>query len=240
MTVGANARPRKATQLFVCLLLPLLAAGCRYPKDPENTLEQVRGGTLHAGVVHAPPWVSAATGPPSGPEAELLRRIAADLDATIEWHAGPPDQVLKLLEERLLAVAIGGFEKKSPYAKKAAATRHYGETEWWIVGDGAPVPGRLEGREVRIEHGDAALQVKKADAKPVLPGEGSAAKLLAVPVLPGERAPSAGDAYFLGRTQHVFLAPPGENAWLVELDKALKRLDPGRKKRDPRKKEDKS
>lgn len=148
--------------------LPLLAAavlmaGCDlvsdfagdFPKDPKGTLERVRGGTLRAGVIHAPPWVEDADEPhePGGPEAEIVRSIARELGAEIRWVRGAPDRLLTRLREHELDILIGGFEESSPALRKVAKTRPYG------------------------------------------------------------REP-----------QQVLAVPPGENAWLVTVDRALHRM----------------
>lgn len=38
--------------------LLLLVGGCDLPRDPEQTFERVRGGTLRVGITARPPWTS--------------------------------------------------------------------------------------------------------------------------------------------------------------------------------------
>lgn len=121
-----------STRARPCLLLLLAAAllaGCDWladlPKDPEKTLERVRGGSLRAGAIHAPPWVVVGPGEPSGSEADIVRQLARELDAEVEWRYGAPDQMLKLLEVHELDLVLGGFEDKSPALRKVGTTRPY-------------------------------------------------------------------------------------------------------------------
>src|SRR3712207_7643050 len=39
-------------------LLALVAAACDLPRDPEGTLQRVRGGTMRVGVVERRPWTT--------------------------------------------------------------------------------------------------------------------------------------------------------------------------------------
>ena len=67
------------------LLAAVLAVGCQYPRDPEGTLDRVRGGVMRVGVTHVDPWVKLDGGTPSGVEVELLERFARTIDAEVEW-----------------------------------------------------------------------------------------------------------------------------------------------------------
>jgi polar amino acid transport system substrate-binding protein len=76
-------------------LLLVLAAACDLPRDPEGTLERVRGGTLRVGVAHNPPWASLpAPGEAQGVEPRLVRALAAELGARVEWVAGGETELL--------------------------------------------------------------------------------------------------------------------------------------------------
>ncbi len=63
---------------FVLLLAAALAlGGCEYPRDPEGTLDRVRGGTLRVGISPSEPWVTLAENePPAGVEVELVQEFA--------------------------------------------------------------------------------------------------------------------------------------------------------------------
>jgi polar amino acid transport system substrate-binding protein len=74
-----------------CLIaiLGLTTAGCQFPRDPEGTLERVRGGTLRVGVLDDPPWVALSGAAPMGAEADLVREFAGSIDADVEWIEAP-------------------------------------------------------------------------------------------------------------------------------------------------------
>ncbi len=65
-----------------------LLAGCQWPRDVDGTLERVSGGTLRGGVSEADPWVRLEGSEPSGVDVELVRRLARELDAAVEWVEG--------------------------------------------------------------------------------------------------------------------------------------------------------
>lgn len=139
-------------------LLLLAVAGCDLPRDPEGTLERVRGGTLRAGVVPNPPWVVVEAGRVRGVEPALVRRFARSLDARIEWVAGTESELLERLETRDLDLVAGGLTRSNPWGSRVGLTRPY------------PAPSGYA---------------------------------------PGER--------------RVLAVPPGENAWLVRLERFLHR-----------------
>ena len=208
------------------LCLPLLAAaallaGCdaleAFPRDPEGTLERVRGGTLRAGILHAPPWVEALD-EPRGPEAEIVRTLARELDAEVRWVRGAPDQLLLLLEEHQLDLVAGGFEERSPALAKVGKTRPWSRTAWWLAGQGDA--RNLANEEVTVRHGRAAALVREAGGTPVHGEETAPLRAVPVPV-----PPRPADALRrLGETPQVLALPPGENAWLVAVDRTIHRL----------------
>jgi polar amino acid transport system substrate-binding protein len=217
------ARPR-----LLLLLAAVMLAGCEWlgdlPKDPEKTLERVRGGTLRAGVIHAPPWVTTGEGEPAGVEADIVRQLAREFDAGIEWQYGAPDQMLKLLEQHELDLLIGGFEDASAVLRKVGRTRPYATAEWWVVARGAaPVTG-IEGEDVRVEHGEAASLVKEAGGTPVYGSAGREPVLRAVPRVGFAGTPPPHRVMKLGTSSHVLAVPPGENAWTVAIDRSLGRM----------------
>jgi hypothetical protein len=136
-----------------------LLAGCDLPRDPEGTLERVRGGVLRAGVCESPPWVTRAGDQPSGVEPAVLQRFAAELGARIEWRWGSAEEHLAALERFELDLAACGLERTTPWKKRVALT---------------------------------------------------------VPYCVEEPAPDGG-----ARAEHVLAVPPGENAWLVALERFL-------------------
>lgn len=111
------------------LLAALLAAtaGCRpYPRDPERTLERVRGGVLLAGVSHDPPHVALpADGPPHGGDVARIEALARSVGARVEWVRGDHEGLLHALHVRRLHLVAGGVAADSPWKSKVGMTRPY-------------------------------------------------------------------------------------------------------------------
>lgn len=111
------------------LLLGLLAgaAACDWPRDPEGTLDHVRGGALRVGVIHQPPWVIADPdgGPPRGREVELTVELARRLGAEPRWQVGGETRLMQALKKFELDLVIGGLTSESPYRDEVGFTRPY-------------------------------------------------------------------------------------------------------------------
>ncbi len=115
---------RRAALLGLLGLLGLSA--CDLPRDPEHTLERVRGGVLRVGAVHETPWVRMRpAGPPEGVEAALVEALATSLDAEIRWTYGGETRLMAALQRFELDLVIGGLEADSPYAGTVGFTRPY-------------------------------------------------------------------------------------------------------------------
>ena len=203
-------------------LLALLAAltGCAIPADTDGTLDRLRGGgTLRVGVAEHDPWVSLAAADPSGVEVGLVRELASRLGAEVDYTTGGEEELVEALKQRELDVVVGGITDRTRWSKDVAMTKPYLTTHL-VVGAprGAGAPER-----VLVEQGTvgARLVERKLDAVPV-------------PVQRVDRrgAPSAVDDWLLDdlglvehetlrAEEHVMLAMPGENAWLVELERFL-------------------
>lgn len=108
-------------------LLGALLAACQLPRDPEDTLERVRGGVLRVGAVHEPPWVRMPhpQGPPEGVEVALVEALAASLGAELRWSFGGEGRLMTALERFELDLVIGGIDEDSPYQDKVGFTRPY-------------------------------------------------------------------------------------------------------------------
>lgn len=221
-----RVRPR-----LLLLLAAALLGGCDWladlPRDPEKTLDHVRGGKLRVGVIHAPPWVIAGEGEPAGLEPDIVRRLAGEFDATIEWRRGAPDQLLTLLEHHELDLLIGGFENKSPALRKVGSTRPYEKAEWWVVARRSEQVASVEGEPVRVEHGRAYSLVKEAGGTPVYASARPEPALRVLPQVGFTDTPPPDPVTMLGTSSHVLAVPPGENAWTVAVDRALHRMARG-------------
>lgn len=212
----------KPTALLALALV--LAAGCDLPRDPEGTLDRLRGGTLRVGVAHNPPWAALpAPGEALGVEPRLVRALAAELDARVEWVPGSETALLQALEHRRLDLVIGGLSAADPRAGTLGFSRPY-YTDTLAVGasPGGTFPRDLEGLRVGVERsraGAAVLERRGAVPVPV-----DALEHFDGPVAaPAWRLAGAGRApgTVLGRERRVFAVPPGENGWLVRVERFL-------------------
>jgi polar amino acid transport system substrate-binding protein len=196
------------------------AAACGMPKDPQRTLERVRGGgTVRVGMAENPPWTRV--------EADLVRAFAEELGAKVEWTAGAESVLLEGVEAFQLDLVVGGLRDDTPYAPKLGLTRPFLTFEVHVglsPGADAPSGGKgLEGLRVGVRRGSrAAKALEKHGAVPI--GVSDPASV------PGPRAGSPwqleawgyrpiGPALDKGR--QVMAVPAGENGWLLALDKFL-------------------
>lgn len=138
------------------LVVVLVAAACGLPRDPDGTLERVRGGVVRVGVAENPPWVRITSNGAEGVEPTLVQQVADSLGARIEWIPGAESELLAELEERKLDLVLAGLTADLPWKSKVAFTKPFYDDP----------------------------ETKK---------------------------------------KHVMAAPPGENAWLVFLERELHR-----------------
>jgi polar amino acid transport system substrate-binding protein len=111
-----------------------VASGCGVdlPRDPDGSLDRIRGGTLRVGVSVDPPWTEtsvpvtgreAAT--PTGIEPALVTDFARSLDADVTWTVGGEESLVTDLEEGRLDLVVGGLTEASPWSEHVALTRPY-------------------------------------------------------------------------------------------------------------------
>jgi polar amino acid transport system substrate-binding protein len=201
-----------------------LAAGlasCQYPRDPEDTLDHVEGGTLRAGVIDNPPWVDLSGPEPGGVEPELLREFAAEHDAEIEWVEGTESELMAAMVGFQLDVVVGGLTQTSPWAKEVSMTLPYVDTEIVFAVPPGEELGQLEGAEIWVE--------ENSEAAALLQQEEAAAHPLHYTELSEVDGRALIHSYYIeplgleegGQIQkdddHVMAVPPGENAMLVAL-----------------------
>ena len=210
-------------RLGVAVLL-LALVGCSVPRDPEGTLERVRGGVLRAGFTEAPPFAVGPVDDPSGVEVDIVEGFAEELGATVEWTAGSEAELLKALEVRALDVVVGGFDSTNPLVAAGGVTRPYTTTLLTVgVPDDDPPPKTLEGLTVAAEVGSEAIGLlRKANAVPeVVADIADAPGPAAVEEWELDDLGLVDSEHPLGESKHVLATPPGENAWLVELERYL-------------------
>jgi polar amino acid transport system substrate-binding protein len=103
----------------------LILCGCSLPKDPDDTLQRVQGGTLRVGVAIAPPWTMDSAGTFGGVEPGLVRALAGELGTTVRWVPGNESVLLPLLHQRKLDLVIAGLDETTPWKKSVGITRPY-------------------------------------------------------------------------------------------------------------------
>lgn len=241
------ATPRRAARLatlplLALLLLPLVA--CDIPRDPRGTLSEVRGGELVLGVVADPPWVtfgegtgavpSAADGEPGGIEVELMRAFADDLGAELRFVRGSLPELTEALALAEIHAVVGGVTVVTPGIGHAAHTNVYLKVETRLAapGGGAARDG-LDDRRVFVPYGNPVAQEMRQEG-----AETTAVEALPAPADLPPDAWVAAPAYELERLgypldgpkvyeeHHVMLTIPGENGFLVELERFLHRQRP--------------
>jgi ABC-type amino acid transport substrate-binding protein len=130
-----TARARLATVILATVLSTVLTAalsgcGITIPTDPNGTLDDIRGGTVHAGVslseglAHESP-----AGTPRGPVIELVDEFAEEQGARVEWTIDSEERLVDELESGDLDIAVGGMTDQTPWTDRAGVTRGYAEIE---------------------------------------------------------------------------------------------------------------
>lgn len=210
--------------LAAAIALASLASCSTIPKDPEGTLDRVRGGQLLAGAVESEPWVSWKGDHPSGIEVELIEEFAQELRASVVWVQGSEQHLMEALEVRSLDVVVGGLVSTNPWASRVGFTHPYVTTRLVVA---TPVseraPDDIAGLRVRVERGSAAGGlVRNTDAVPV-----------EVEQIDDGSAPSAVDDWLLDdlrlrhtgvtlqESDHTIAVPWGENRFMTRLEDFL-------------------
>lgn len=117
------------------MALALCGCGVSIPADPDGTLDQVRSsGVLHAGASPREGWVGiVGDGPPTGREVEMVTAYAEHLGAEVEWTVTGEEELVELLDEGELDVAVGGFTEDNAWVDGVGLTRPYAGTHVVMV-----------------------------------------------------------------------------------------------------------
>lgn len=108
------------------ILHAVLLSGCSaIPVDPASSLDQARGGELHVGAAHHPPYVDIVGERPQGSEVDLIEDYAATIDAEVRWVVDSETVLVGQLKEGRLDVVVGGFDDATLLTTQAAMTRPY-------------------------------------------------------------------------------------------------------------------
>lgn len=213
---------------LLVLVVAVVLCGCRFPQDPEGTLDRVTGGVMRVGVSESDPWVTLAGGEPAGVEVELLERFAATLDARVEWVEGSETELMEALHGRQLDVVVAGLTRRSEWQRVAALTRPYVTTQVVIAAPDQRTADRLSGdlggERIAVEaHSPEAAKLEEDTDAIVVPVDDVAAAEGPVVVHDYEL-----DDLGLVRTdaeldehEHAMATAMGENAFLVALERFL-------------------
>ena len=221
---------------IVALAAVLMIAGCDFPADPEGTLDRARGGTLRVGVIEEPPWVVLEPGDePAGVEPELVRRFAATIGAEVEWVEGSEAELAAAMGGFQLDLLIGGLTRDFPYPKDVAMTVPYVDTEIELgVPPGGEVPGELGGVEVYVERSsEAAALLREEENDAVDVPYDTLSEVDGLALLHTFEIDELGydrSGHILRDDEHAMGVPPGENAFMVEIEEFL--LDRGEEAED--------
>jgi polar amino acid transport system substrate-binding protein len=228
MAGGAAGHPKSVRWCVVATVCALLA-GCEYPRDPEGTLDRVRGGVVRVGVAEVDPWVTLPAGrPPGGVEVELVRRFAATLGARVEWVEGSESELMEALHGRQLDIVLAGLTRRSEWQRVAALTRPYLTTQVVIAAPDRATAERLsrdlEGRRIAVEaNSPEAAKLEEDTDVIVRPVDdlATAGGPMAVPdYLLDDLGLVRTDAE-LDEHEHAMAVSMGENAFLVALERFL-------------------
>lgn len=180
---------------------------------------------MRVGVVPNGPWTR-MDGRPSGVEVELVESFAGELGAETVYLRGTTPELLEATKQGEVDVLIGGFTDESPgirEQKEAGITRPYMFTRPVVGVPPGESLGDLAGQKVAVtEIGATAAHLKEEGAFPVRVED---PRETGLPVV-GYRWQVASwglevDEIELPEERHVMAVPPGENGWLVELERFL-------------------
>ncbi len=231
---GTSGNVLQATKTLAAVLLVILA-GCddlRFPRDPEGTLEAVMATrTMTVAAVNHPPWVVSDGEALSGAEISLVEDFAKELDVTIEWRRLSAFSALEGLEQGEVDLAIGGFTQSdvSPHAGAAPTYAYFTSTLLVGAAPDAAIPADLAGEEVRVPPYVIASQLVRDEGGVAVEdtGPGAATGLVASPHWQLEERGLVPTKIELRRDKHVIAVPQGENAWIMRLERFLRRASDG-------------
>ena len=220
---------RSLPGLLSLLGVAVALQGCQYPRDPDGTLDGVRGGKLVVAWAVSEPWVA---GEGEGLEPDLVKQLAQKLGAEITWVEMPESEMVAALERKTVDVAIAGLASTAEIRRKVSLTRSYVSTHLEVATPaGRELPGDLEGIRVAVEaHSPGEGRLRQTTEAIVLPVE-------SIADFPEDAEAVAAWDYELDdlrlrptnkelvKERHVWALPPGENGWQVEVEDFL--LDRG-------------
>lgn len=113
------------TLLLLLIMLSLSGCGSTFPKDPEDTLKQVKTHGLVVGYSENPPWVIKTDSTPAGIEPELVKAFASTIGTRVIWKNDTEQNLFEALEKKKIHLLIAGTRQSTPWKTKVALTRPY-------------------------------------------------------------------------------------------------------------------
>ena len=209
------------------VLAVVLLSACGLPRDPEDTLAQVRArGEIRVGVTEAPPFIR-RTGPDPGAEAvgveaDLIRAIARAHGLRVQWVWGPLDEHYTALGKYALDLAAGAITEETPWKHRLGFTKPYTTIRVTVgVPAGHAAVRSLEGLQVAVEPGRAWQKKLRSHGADVEVSERPFETRGAVAAPSWQLAAHgyrAVDVDPLDEQKHVLVVPPGENEWLALIE----------------------
>lgn len=207
---------KKFQILAACCFFMVMSCG-EYPRDAGDTLHKVRNRVLRVGY---------AGGMDSLPPADaagksILEKVAGITGARVQWQEGNQLQLLKMLEEDLLDVVMGGFIKGSILEKGAGWTKPYYVEEIYLAAPGGkPVPSKPGKLMVQADPGTNAAWVARQAGCVLMPGHSRATPYKVADrrtIPPGWHMADSP----LEKLEHVFGVRKGENAFVALIEKQI-------------------
>lgn len=209
---------------ILIILAVLVLVGCRYPVNIERPMAAMHGGELNIGLSENPPWVINSAQGPAGLEVEIVRALAEDMNATINWHWDSEGNLLAALSHYQLDLVIGGLTQDSNVSALATPTKAYYQSHYSVgVPEGTPLPSNLEDVEVAVPVVNHIARALKKEG--VIPHPS--------PDLGAQNEAAANPAWWLrahdyqvgdweiATDHHVMALPKGENAWMLAVQRHL-------------------
>jgi polar amino acid transport system substrate-binding protein len=204
-----------------CVIL-LLSSCTSFPKDANNTLESVRGHVIRVGL-SAYDSSEAASGRPATFEMYIINQFAREVNAKVQWVKGSQSEMIQLLEDQHLHLAIGGYKSPSPFEKVVSFSRPYLVAKIIVGAVGsAPLPETIKNKEVVVLNPVIGLYVKENGGKPVLKDtltQGS--YLIAGTEEELKKMHVQVSNIVLHEEKLIIALPKGENALLMQLEKCI-------------------
>jgi polar amino acid transport system substrate-binding protein len=201
-----------------------VALACGLPRDAAGTLDRVTNGVVRVGYAIQSPWITDNGAVPGGIEAKLASDIAASVGARIVWIQRPEADLMHALHERELDLVISGLTQESAWSAEAAfTTSYYTDTIVVSAPRGSAAPSSVNNARVAILPGDpVAALIRKKNGVPVIRRDIGATQLpSAQHVWEVDQTGRESTGLILAESKRVLAVPPGENAWLVHVEKIL-------------------